>query len=42
MIDKHIDDLTNIEIMALDQGGIEWIKYSVDMDMNENEKVHSG
>ena len=42
MIDKHIDDLSNIDVLTLDQGGITWVNYSKDMDLNQNEKVHSG
>ena len=42
MIDKHIDDLSNIDVLTLDQGGITWVNYSEDMDLNQNEKVHSG
>ena len=42
MIDKHIDDLSNIDVLTLDQGGITWVNYSEDMDLNQYEKVHSG
>ena len=34
MIDKNIDDLSNIDVLILDQGGIKWIEYSQDMDLN--------
>ena len=44
MIDNHIDDVPNIDVLTLDQGGItgEWIKYFEDMDLNDSEyeKVH--
>ena len=42
MIDKHIDDLSNIDVLTLDQGGITWVNYSEDMDLNQYEKVLSG
>ncbi len=42
MIDKSIDHLSNVDVLTFDQGGIEWIKYSADMDLNDFEKVHSG
>ena len=45
MIEKNNDDLSNVDMLALDQGGIEWIKYSADIDLkvlNDFEKVHSG
>ena len=42
MIDKHVDDLSNIDVLTRDQGGITWINYSDNMDLNQYEKVHSG
>ena len=42
MIDKHIDDLSNIDVLTLDQGGLTWVNYSEDMDLNQYEKVLSG
>ena len=42
MIDNHIDDVPNIDVLTLDQGGITWVNYSEDMDLNQYEKVHSG
>ena len=41
-IDKNIDDLSNADVLTFEQGGIEWIKYSADMDLNDFEKNHSG
>ncbi len=43
MIDKNIDNVSNVDVLTLDQGlgGIEWTKYSADMDLNDDEKVHS-
>ena len=42
MVDKNVDDLSNVDALTLDQEEIEWIKYSADMDLNKIEKVHSG
>ena len=42
MIDKNVGDLSNVDVLTLDQGGIEWIRYSADVDLNDFGEVHSG
>ena len=42
MIDKHIDDLMEVDILTPEPGQYQWIQYNADTDLNEFEKVHSG
>ncbi len=37
LVDKNVDDLSNVDVLTLDQEGMEWIKYSADMDLNDFE-----
>ena len=42
MIDDHLINLADIDVVSLDRGGIRWINYDSSVDLNDFEKVQSG
>ena len=42
MIDEHLTNLADIDVVSLDRGGMRWINYDSSFDRNDFEKVHSG
>ena len=42
MIDNHLTNLADIDVVSLDRGGMRWIIYDSLVDLNDFEKVHSG
>ena len=42
MIDDHLTNLADIDVVRLDNGGKKWINYDSSVDLNDFEKVHSG
>ena len=42
MIDDHLTNLADIDVVSLDRGGMRWINYDSSVDLNDFEKVHSG
>ena len=41
MIDDHLTNLADIDVVSLDRGGMRWINYESSVDLNDFEKVHS-
>ena len=42
MIDDHLTNLADIDVVRLDNGSMKWINCNSLVDPNEFEKVHSG
>ena len=42
MVDKHLSELADIDVLTLDNGGYEWVNYTPEIDLNNFEKIHSG
>ena len=42
MRDDHLTNLTEIDVVSLDSGGMKWINYDSSVDLKDFEKVHSG
>ena len=42
MIDDHLTNLADIDVVRLDNGDMKWINYDALVDLNDFEKVHSG
>ena len=42
MIDDHLTNITEIDVVGLDRGDMKWISYDSSIDLNDFEKVHSG
>ena len=42
MIDDHLTNLADIDVVRLDNGDMKWINYDSSVDLNDFEKVHSG
>ena len=42
MIDDHLTNITEIDVVSLDRGGMHWISYDPSIALNDFEKVHSG
>jgi hypothetical protein len=44
MVSQHVYDIqiTEMDMMSLDTGGEEWIKFTPETDLNGFEKIHSG
>ena len=40
MIDDHLTNISEIDIVSLDRGGMRWIDYDSSIDLNDFEKVH--
>jgi hypothetical protein len=40
MVYQHLDEITKVDVMTLDQGGNTRIKYSKELDLDQYEKVH--
>ena len=40
MIDDHLTNLADIDVVRLDNGGMKWINYDSSVDLNDFEKVH--
>ena len=41
MIDDHLTNLADIDVVSLDRGGMRWINYDSSVDLIDFEKVHS-
>ena len=41
MIDDHLTNITEIDIVTLDRRGMKWISYDSLLDLNDFKKVHS-
>ncbi len=42
MVWQHLHDITVVDVMSLDTGEYNWIHFTLEMDLSEFEKIHSG
>ena len=42
MIDDHLTNIAEIDVVRLDNRGMKWINYDSSVDLNDFENVHSG
>jgi hypothetical protein len=42
MIDDHLSNLTEMDVVSLDRGDLKWVNYDPSVNLNDFEKVHSG
>jgi hypothetical protein len=42
MVDEHIDDIMQLDILTPEPGQIQWIQFGPDINLSDFEKIHSG
>jgi hypothetical protein len=42
MVKLHLSDMAELDILNLDNGGYKWVKYTLETNLNDFKKIHSG